>query len=82
MQVKTLGMTIGEISMTLKEAIDIGRVMHCVTIADVDDLIYHLYEDMGIFSEQELQEYWDDYETWSKLYHDEFPNAKFIDVKI
>ena len=49
MQVKTLGMTIGEISMTLKEAIDIGRVMHCVTIADVDDLIYHLYEDMGIF---------------------------------
>ena len=68
--------------MTLKEAIDIGRAMHCVTIADVDDLIYHLYEDMGIFSEQELQEYWDDYETWSKLYHDEFPNAKFIDVKI
>ena len=68
--------------MTLKEAIDIGRVMHCETIADVDSLMLHLYEDMGIWSEDELQEYWHDYETWCKLYHEEFPNAKFFDVKI
>ena len=68
--------------MTLKEAIDIGRAMHCVIIADVDELIFHLYEDMGIWTEEELHEYWNDYETWCKLYHEEFPNAKFIDLKI
>ena len=68
--------------MTLKEAIEIGRIMHCITIADVDELVFHLYEDMGIWTEEELNEYWDDYEIWCRLYHEEFPNSKFIDVKI
>lgn len=68
--------------MTLKEAIDIGRVMHCTTIAEVDKLIFHLYEDMDIWTEEEMHEYWDDYEIWCNLYHKEFPTLKFADLKI
>ena len=68
--------------MKLKEAIDIGRAMHCDTIFSVDALIYRLYEVFGIWTEEELEEYWNDYEQWAQLYHCEFPNLKFGDVKI
>ena len=68
--------------MTLKEAIDIGHAVGCITIGDVDDFIYELFSVMNVVTEEEMQEYWDDYATWACLYNEEFPNLKFVDLKI
>ena len=68
--------------MKLKEAIDIGRVFNCQTIADVDDLMYRFFEDFNLLSEAEMEEYWKDYSEWSMLYQSQFPELKFSEVKI
>ena len=52
--------------MTLKEAIDIGRAVGCVTIEDVDNLIFHLYNSFELFTEEELESYIQDYDIWEE----------------
>ena len=68
--------------MTLKEAIDIGRAVGCVTIEDVDNLIFHLYNSFELFTEEELESYIQDYDIWEELYYQEFPKLNFYEVKI
>ena len=68
--------------MKLKDAIDIGRNMNRTTIGEVDDLICYLYNEHQIFTEQQMQEYIEDYDLWRKEYEQQFPNENFEDVKI
>ena len=68
--------------MKLKEAIDIGRASHCITIGDVDEWITRLYNYHHIISEQDYEEYCADYDFWCDKYEQMFPKQFFVDCKI
>ena len=68
--------------MKLIEAIEIGRASNCITIGDVDYWIGRLFNTYHVITEQEYEEYCDDYDLWCEAYEQFFPNAYFVDCKI
>ena len=67
--------------MTLKEVIDIGRVLGATTIGEADAIAAKLCHELGLISGEDWESYCDEYASWRAAYEETF-GGNFEDCKI